>query len=96
MEKKVRKPWQRRLFGNRRRRGTARPISAGSEDDSCAGDGRWKCSEASGPEAGESSSDGHAWKSSPWMAGQVAGGLKEAGVGVRFAGVVTHARSPPS
>ena len=28
-------------------------------------------------------------ESSPWMAGQVAGGLKEAGVGVRFAGVVT-------
>src|SRR5437660_3961975 len=28
-------------------------------------------------------------ESSHWMAGQVAGGLKEAGVGVRFAGVVT-------
>src|SRR5947207_6923124 len=28
-------------------------------------------------------------ESSPWMAGQVAGGLKEVGVGVRFAGVVT-------
>jgi phosphoglucosamine mutase len=28
-------------------------------------------------------------ESSPWIAGQVAGGLKEGGVGVRFAGVVT-------
>jgi len=28
-------------------------------------------------------------ESSPWIAGQVAGGLKEAGVGVRLAGVVT-------
>src|SRR6185369_8992274 len=28
-------------------------------------------------------------ESGPWIAGQVAGGLKEAGVGVRFAGVVT-------
>src|SRR5882724_8888381 len=28
-------------------------------------------------------------ESSPWIAGQMAGGLKEAGVGVRFAGVVT-------
>src|SRR6266446_2668423 len=28
-------------------------------------------------------------ESSPWMAGQVAGGLKEAGIGVRSAGVVT-------
>src|SRR6266545_3250173 len=28
-------------------------------------------------------------ESSPWIAGQVAGGLKEAGVGARFAGVVT-------
>ena len=28
-------------------------------------------------------------ESSPWIAAQVAGGLKEAGVGVRFAGVVT-------
>jgi phosphoglucosamine mutase len=28
-------------------------------------------------------------ESSPWIAGQVAGGLKQAGVGVRFAGVVT-------
>src|SRR6476646_5400731 len=28
-------------------------------------------------------------ESSPWLAAQVAGGLKEAGAGVRFAGVVT-------
>src|SRR6266566_4887001 len=28
-------------------------------------------------------------ESSPWMSGQMTGGLKEAGVGVRFAGVVT-------
>src|SRR5690242_2999056 len=28
-------------------------------------------------------------ESGPWIGGQVAGGLKEAGVGARFAGVVT-------
>ena len=83
----------RRLFGTDGMRGVAGepPLDVRTAHALGVALGRW-AREALAPEAGQSQEvviGLDTRESGPWLASQVAGGLKRSGIGVRFAGVIT-------